>query len=199
MASEGRPATCDDVLSLPGFVRAATARASGVRGCFAVPVVVCGRVEIVLEFFAHRIRALDDDVLQLLTFVAGHLAAVVIDQAPGTHALDAALAHMSHGCSMTDAEDRVVMVNPKYLELYGLSAEAVRPGTPMRTVIERSVSVGNHPNRDTDNLWKVRQNLMVDGIAAYRDVLPGDRIVDVRLNPLGGGGKGWVTIFDDVT
>ena len=199
VAAEGRSITCEDVILRPGFIRDAVARASGVRGCFALPVLVDGRVEIVLEFFAHRIVELDGDLLELMTFVAERLGALIVDRARNAHVLDAALAHMSHGLVMVDGDDRIVLVNAKYLDFYGLSAETVRPGTPMRSVIEQSAAVGNHPGLDVDQVWEIRQKLVAGGVAGHRrQVLPSGRVIDVHMSPLDEG-KGWVTIHNDVT
>ena len=199
VAAEGRPVTCEDVLPHPGFTRAAAARASGVRGCFAFPVLVEGRAEIVIEAFAHEIAELDGDLMQLMTFVAERLAAMIVERRRRVHILDAALGHMSHGLVMVDGHDRVVLVNPKYLEFYGLCAATVRPGVPMREVIERSAAVGNHPGLSADEVWHVRQSMIAAGVAGYRrQVLPSGRVIDVHMSPLGEG-QGWVTIHNDVT
>ena len=41
---------------------------------------------------------------------------------------NAALDNMSHGLSIFDAEMRLVVCNKRYLEIYGLPADDVRPG-----------------------------------------------------------------------
>lgn len=79
VASTRQPVTCPDVTELAGFVRAHAAKASGVRGCFAFPVVIGGTVEIVLEFFSQEAASLDSDLLALMTFVADRLAMAVIE------------------------------------------------------------------------------------------------------------------------
>lgn len=199
VAAKGRPVACEDVLSHPEFVRTAAARAGGLRASFAVPVSLDGQVEIVLEFFTDRVGIVDEDLLELLTLGAERLGAVVNDNARSAQALDAALAHMSHGLVITDADDRVVLVNPRFLEFYCLPIEAVRPGTPMRMVIEHLAAMGSYPGRNAEDICKVRRSLMASGAAKnYRQVMPSGRTVDVHLSSLGDG-KGWVTIHDDVT
>ena len=81
VAAQGEPVSCEDVTCLPGFVRAATAQANGVRGCFAFPVRVGGTVEIVLEFFSRETAELGDDLLQLMAYVADRLALVFTEHA----------------------------------------------------------------------------------------------------------------------
>ncbi len=79
VAADGKPVSCEDVTVLPGFLRAATAKANGVRGCFAFPVIVEGRVEIVLEFFSHEPARLDDELLELMAYVAERLAITLVE------------------------------------------------------------------------------------------------------------------------
>ena len=43
--------------------------------------------------------------------------------------LDAALSNMVQGLAMFDAEQRIVIANARYAEMYGLTSEQVKPGT----------------------------------------------------------------------
>ena len=46
--------------------------------------------------------------------------------------MDAALDNMSQGLLMFDADTRLVLCNHRYLQLYGLSADAVKPGLTLQ-------------------------------------------------------------------
>lgn len=81
VAATGAPVSCTDVTVLPGFVRAETARRNGVRGCFMFPVRVGDDVEIVLEFFSREQAELNDDLLELMAYVADRLALSVTEHA----------------------------------------------------------------------------------------------------------------------
>ena len=57
----------------------------------------------------------------------------VLDQTLGALAntnsqFDAALNNMSQGLLLFDSSKRIVVVNRKYIEMYGLSPEVVKPG-----------------------------------------------------------------------
>ena len=59
---------------------------------------------------------------------------------------DAALNNMSQALCMADGDQRLIVCNVRFLELFGLSLEAVRPGTPMAEVFhaisfERSLRI----------------------------------------------------------
>ena len=60
---------------------------------------------------------------------------------------EAALASMSHGLSMVDADQRLVLFNKRFLEMYDLSSEVVRIGMPMADLIAHSAARGNFSRR----------------------------------------------------
>lgn len=136
-AAARRPITCPEIMEEPHFLRTAAARASGVRGCFMIPVVVEGRAEIVLEFFARERAELDDSMSDLLTFVAGCLADT-IKHAHHMRVLDAALSHMTQGLLMLDTDLRMIVCNDSYRDLFGFTAEFARPGIPLSELIART-------------------------------------------------------------
>jgi len=51
---------------------------------------------------------------------------------------EAALASMSHGLSMVDADQRLVLFNKRFLDMYDLSPEVARVGMPMADLIAHS-------------------------------------------------------------
>lgn len=81
VAANGAPVSCEDVTTLPGFVRAETARRSGVRGCFMFPVRIGENVEIVLEFFSRDRAEPKDEPLELMAFVADRLSLAITENA----------------------------------------------------------------------------------------------------------------------
>ncbi len=112
---------------------------------------------------------------------------------------DAALAHMSHGLLMIDADERVVLVNPKFREFYQLPPDGVRPGMLMQEVIEQAVACGNFPGMSVVEVLEHRRTRLTLGEAShFRQPLPSGRVLDVHSTPLAGG-RGWVTVYDDVT
>ena len=59
---------------------------------------------------------------------------------------DAAMRNMSQGLCLFDAEQRVVLANGRYAEIYGLTPEQVKPGTTLRQILEARAANGvyNH-------------------------------------------------------
>src|SRR5262249_49842189 len=57
--------------------------------------------------------------------------------------LDTALHNMSHGLCMLDARARLVVSNRRYVEMYGLSAEVVKPGCSLRDLLRHRIERGS--------------------------------------------------------
>src|SRR5665647_709683 len=56
---------------------------------------------------------------------------------------DAALSNMSQGLVMFDSSNRMVVCNQHYLEMYGLSPEAVRPGRTPQEILDCRIAAGH--------------------------------------------------------
>ena len=56
--------------------------------------------------------------------------------------LDTALKNMSQGLCMFDADERLVIANARYAEMYGLTPEQVKPGTTLRQILEYRIAIG---------------------------------------------------------
>jgi NO-binding membrane sensor protein with MHYT domain len=54
--------------------------------------------------------------------------------------LDMALANMSQGLAMFDAQERLVLANDRYAEIYGLEPQHLQPGTTLRELVEYRIS-----------------------------------------------------------
>jgi PAS domain-containing protein len=58
--------------------------------------------------------------------------------------LDATLEHMAHGLCAFDPNLRVIVVNRRYLEMYGLKDHEARPGTTLLDLMRHSITRGIH-------------------------------------------------------
>ncbi len=196
-AAQSRPMTCPDVTENPHFLRTAAARASGVRGCFVFPVVVEGRVEIVLEFFARERAELDDGMLELMTFVAASLAGT-IEHAQHVRVLDAALSNMAQGLLMLDPDLCMMVCNDAYRDLFGFTPELARPGVHLSELIARTGAHDRQTKRGADETMAQRRALFARGSPfSLQFAVDGDRVIEASYNPMRGGG--WVSTYTDIT
>ena len=108
-----------------------------------------------------------------------------------------AIDNMSQGLNMFDAQGRIVLVNRRYLEMYKLSPEVVKPGCTLRGLIQHRKDTGLFSG-DVDSYVQRIFDSMKNGTSAPHYVQASDgRIVHAKNEPLPGGG--WVSTHEDVT
>jgi methyl-accepting chemotaxis protein len=111
--------------------------------------------------------------------------------------LSDALDNMSQGLNMFDAQARIALVNRRYLEMYGLSPEVVKPGCTLRELIEYRKATGLLTG-DVDEYCQKILDDVKSGMTKGNDVRASDgRIVLAKNLPLPSGG--WLSTHEDVT
>ena len=111
--------------------------------------------------------------------------------------LSTAVNNMSQGLNMFDAQGRITLLNPRYLEMYRLSPEIVKPGCSLKRLIEYRKETGLFAG-DVDSYVKNILDAMAQGKSLEHYVKASDgRIVLAKNEPLPGGG--WVSTHEDVT
>jgi diguanylate cyclase (GGDEF)-like protein len=110
---------------------------------------------------------------------------------------DAALNNMSQGLCMLDGNLRVIVCNRRYLDIYGLSGDIVKPGVTMREIMEHSCALGNHPDTTAQALYDDYVEKLKDGARTLHRHLADGRIIKLNHTPMEHGG--WVITYEDVT
>lgn len=106
--------------------------------------------------------------------------------------LDAAVNNMPLGLSMFDAQERLLMCNRQFTEMYDVPAELTQPGTARCALREYRTRKGARHSETG--------GLPVEGVALSPSMLVefgGGRIIEVSRQPLKGGG--WVSLHEDIT
>ncbi len=111
---------------------------------------------------------------------------------------DAALNNMSQALCMMDAEQRLIVCNVRFLELFGLSPGVVRAGVLAGDIFRAIIAIGRYDAAMIEALRAEQQALL----AARR---PGTffeedgvgRALAVSQQPMADGG--WVATFEDIT
>jgi diguanylate cyclase (GGDEF)-like protein len=105
---------------------------------------------------------------------------------------NAALAHMSHGICLYGPDQRVVVANPRYAEIYRLREDQVKSGTHIREILQARCEAGTNFAVDPDayttiNVRRASETLeLADG-----------RMVAIKRQQMSNGG--WLTTHEDVT
>jgi diguanylate cyclase (GGDEF)-like protein/PAS domain S-box-containing protein len=109
--------------------------------------------------------------------------------------LDTAINNMTQGLLLFDASQRLVVCNQRYIEMYGLSAEVLKPGCSFREVIAHRKATGSFVG-DLDEYCslvlrdiRLRNSMVID----TKD----GRSIHVINEPLADGG--WVATHEDIT
>ncbi|MBZ9660896.1 EAL domain-containing protein [Mesorhizobium sp. ESP-6-4] len=109
----------------------------------------------------------------------------------------AAVENMSHGLCMFDADERMIICNRNYIDLFRLDAKVMRPGIRFFDILQHSVDIGI-ASQSAEELYAVRKPY-IDGAkpSTYEEALADGRIIVISHRPLASGG--WVSIYEDVT
>jgi diguanylate cyclase (GGDEF)-like protein/PAS domain S-box-containing protein len=109
---------------------------------------------------------------------------------------DTALAYMNQGLCLFDANQRLVVANKRYADLYGLTAEQTKPGTTLRRILEYRVAAGAS-HEDAEGYIENRLREVLGGASYNINQLRDGRTVAVLHQPIEGGG--WVATHEDIT
>jgi diguanylate cyclase (GGDEF)-like protein len=111
--------------------------------------------------------------------------------------LQVALNNMSQGLLMFDSATRIVVVNERYIQMYELSPEIVKPGCTLRELIQHRKDTGSFAG-DPDEycasiLARVAQGRTSSMVADTAD----GRTINIVHRPMADGG--WVVTLEDVS
>jgi len=112
--------------------------------------------------------------------------------------LDAALNNMSQGLNMFDTEGRLVVSNERYVDMYRLTHEIVRPGVTVRELVEARVAAGTFFKTDPEEYTRELMKSIIERTPTrVTHELADGRFITVANQPMEGGG--WVVTHEDVT
>jgi diguanylate cyclase (GGDEF)-like protein len=109
--------------------------------------------------------------------------------------LDRAVNNMTQGLLLFDSSQRLVVCNQRYIEMYGLSADVIKPGCTFHEVISHRKATGSFTGDVDKYVARVLLELplrtsMVVGTS-------GGRSIQIVNEPLADGG--WVATHEDIT
>jgi methyl-accepting chemotaxis protein len=108
-----------------------------------------------------------------------------------------ALNNMSQALCMFDRNERLVVCNRRYMELYKLPADIAKPGRTLASLLEYRIATGTF-SRDPDQYRKELLDSMRKGVTIHSEVKSSDgRTISITNRPMAKGG--WVASHDDIT
>jgi diguanylate cyclase (GGDEF)-like protein/PAS domain S-box-containing protein len=111
--------------------------------------------------------------------------------------MDTALNNMIHGLCMFDSDGRLVLCNERYIQMYRLQRDQVKPGCTINELLALRKASGTFLD-DPDEYSANLRARIAEGKILSEIVEAGDGLVTVIVDqPIEGGG--WVATFEDVT
>jgi diguanylate cyclase (GGDEF)-like protein len=109
-----------------------------------------------------------------------------------------AINKMSQGLSFFDGEDRLVVWNSRYVEMYGLAPERIRVGITRQEILDLRIEVGSFPamSREEFLLWRSQIAIPAEPSDTIVPLRTG-RIFKIHHCPMPDGG--WVATHEDIT
>ena len=108
-----------------------------------------------------------------------------------------AINNMSQGLCMFDGNERLVICNQRYMEMYDLSADIVKPGCSLQSLLEYRINNGSF-SRDPIAYRRELVGAMAAGNTTSNEVKSKDgRSISVINRPMSDGG--WVATHEDIT
>ncbi|MCP4619085.1 MAG: EAL domain-containing protein [Bradyrhizobium sp.] len=109
--------------------------------------------------------------------------------------LDTAVNHMTQGLLLFDSSQHLVICNQRYIEMYGLSADVIKPGCSFRDVIAHRQQTGSFNGNVDHYADRVLRDVGTRNAMVIET--PDGRVIQVLNEPLADGG--WVVTHEDIT
>lgn len=166
-------------------LRLETSESSGVARLFMITINAPAAVQVALWIAASY---------GLVATVV--LIALVYRLSTQKSRLASAIDNMTQGLLLFDAGKRVVICNQRYIDLYGLSPDIVKPGCSLREVLlhrrERGSLIG-----DVDAYCERVERELTEGGKPFILSLADGRSIQIIDRPMASGG--WVSTHEDIT
>jgi diguanylate cyclase (GGDEF)-like protein len=111
--------------------------------------------------------------------------------------LDIAVNNMTQGLLLFDSSERIVVCNERFIEMFGLSTEVIKPGCSFRDLMEHRKETGSVQGDVDEYCSSILQKVALGKVT--RNVLEAadGRSILIVNRPLTNGG--WVTTLEDIT
>jgi diguanylate cyclase (GGDEF)-like protein len=111
--------------------------------------------------------------------------------------VDIALNNMTHGLCMFDAEQRLIVCNTTYVQMYALPPELAKPGTLLQAIENYRVTVSNAAVANVEQMAVASATQSTLDASAFTQQLMDGRSIAVAQRPMTDGG--WVAVHEDIT
>jgi PAS domain-containing protein len=111
---------------------------------------------------------------------------------------DAALGNMTQGLTFFDAEQKLLVSNRRYREIYHLTSDQTRAGSALEDILSHRMASGTFPDMTAADYLKRREALSRSATPYdVTDELRDECTISMHYQPLPDGG--WVATHEDIT
>jgi len=169
------------------FLRTVMWQSSGIGVGLLLALAVAGLIISLIHF--RQLEALDAG--------AAKLRAREEDLQAQNMRFDIAINNMTQGLLLYDSAKRLIVCNHRYIEMYGLSPDVVKPGLSFRDLIAYRKQTGSFKGDVDDFCSSVLRNVAL-GKVTHNVVETADgHSIQIVNQPL--ADNGWVTTHEDIT
>ena len=111
--------------------------------------------------------------------------------------LHTVLNNMSQGVLLFDSELKLLICNQRYIEMYGLSNEIVKPGCTLRDLLNSRIQVGTFSGDPVDYIARLEECIVEGQVFSNTTKMADGRIISLVNKPIFGGG--WLSTHEDIT
>ncbi len=127
--------------------------------------------------------------------IAGYRSRKIVDEK--SRRLSIAVEHMPQGLVLFDGAERMVLCNKRYIEMYGLPPDVVKPGITLRQLLQLRIGTGTFSTEPekyrADLLGALQHRRTIRNVIEHKD----GRSILVINEPMADGG--WVGTHEDIT
>jgi diguanylate cyclase (GGDEF)-like protein len=110
--------------------------------------------------------------------------------------IDIALNNMTHGLCMFDVEQKLIVCNRTYVQMYALTPELAEPGTSLAAIDAFRARIGNGAIATPEQMAAASAIVTLDASAFTQELMDG-RVVAISQRPMQDGG--FVAVHEDIT
>jgi signal transduction histidine kinase len=115
-----------------------------------------------------------------------------------TAQFDVALNNMVQGLCLFDSDQRLLVTNSRYLQMYGFSDEVVKPGIRLEDIMRYSARLGNYTEEEAERAIQERHDRSrLTTRTTIKQRLKDGRVIAVTSEPMHDGGT--VATYNDIT
>ena len=191
-------ATQSEDAALHSWYRTAEIAAAEMAACILVVLIAGYGIGRWWSEHQHRMQAQAGRIAAELAQTKAEAALEILRAGERqTARLNAAIENMSHGLLMFDAQERLVVFNNRYLEMYGLSSDAVKAGCTLTKLLHLRSAAGLLAEDPERYRAEILEELAAGRTANHVMKTADGREIAVVNRPMPDGG--WVTTHEDVT